>query len=68
MRGFTVYLNDLTKKQETVNSLLELCSIPTGGSGEGEGYIQVISVTFLTCLLRSTSATSRHASIITCLS
>ena len=56
MRGFTVYLtvylNDLTKKQETVNSLLELCSIPTGGSEEGEGNIQVISVIFLTCLLR----------------
>ena len=52
MRGFTVYLNDLTKKQETVKSLLELCSIPTGGSEEGEGNIQVISVIFLTCLLR----------------
>ena len=47
---------------------LVLCSILRGGGGEGEGNIQVISVTFLTCLLRLTSATSRHASIITCLS
>ena len=47
---------------------LVLCSILRGGGGEGEGNIQVMSVTFLTCLLRLTSATSRHASIITCLS
>ena len=47
---------------------LVLCSILRGGGGEGEGNIQVISVTFLTCLLRLTSATSRHASRITCLS
>ena len=47
---------------------LVLCSILRGVGGEGEGNIQVISVTFLTCLLRLTSATSRHASRITCLS
>ena len=48
--------------------VLVLCSILRGRGGEGEGNIQVMSVTFLTCLLRLTSATSRHASIITCLS
>ena len=49
---------------------LVLCSTLRGGGGggEGEGNIQVMSITFFTCLLRSTSATSRHASMTTCLS
>ena len=63
-----MYSLTLSSNMNMHTYVLVLCSILRGRGGEGEGNIQVMSVTFLTCLLRLTSATSRHASIITCLS